>query len=303
MPDFKTFIVNRSVVDLRREPQEHVGFYEKDPLQESQLLYGESVKGFSENNLWVFVEAVEQQRYTEKDGWTGYPGWIKKSDLIEVKSFRNNNATAIKPWVNIYADCHSSKLLDSVSFGTRFQTFEQQGEWYSVLLPNGSLGAVKGEDLQLVSIAFSEAERRHILSLAESFIGYPYLWGGCSAFRGQKQERPLTSCDCSGFVNLLYRSHGIALPRDAHDQFLRCDKKEHADLKEADLIFLASADKPARISHVMLYAGGDVFIDANITDRKIVKSTGLERFGCALNSLHCGESFGKYVFYFGALQL
>ncbi len=303
MPDFKRFIVNRSVADLRREPQEHVGIYEKDPLQESQLLYGESVKGFSENNSWVFVEALEQQRYTEKDGWTGHPGWIKRSDLIEVESFRNNNATAIKPWINIYADCQSTMPLGSVSFGTSFQTLEQQGEWHRILLPNGDLGAVKKEDLQFAAMSFSDAERRRILSLAELFIGYPYFWGGRSAFCGQKKEKPLTSCDCSGFVNLLYRSQGIALPRDAHDQFLSCNKKEHGGLKPADLIFLASADKPARMGHVMLYAGGDAFIDANITDNKIVKSTGLERFGRALNRLHWGESFGKYVIYFGTLQL
>src|SRR5262245_21182767 len=46
------------------------------------------------------------------------------------------------------------------------------------------------------------------VSLARTFLGSPYEWGGLSA-RG---------IDCSGLVHLAYRLAGLAVPRDAWQQ-------------------------------------------------------------------------------------
>ena len=43
---------------------------------------------------------------------------------------------------------------------------------------------------------------------AKKFINVPYLWGGRSYF----------GIDCSALVQLVYKIHGIALPRDADKQ-------------------------------------------------------------------------------------
>ena len=100
------------------------------------------------------------------------------------------------------------------------------------------------------------SKRRAILLSAEQFIGDPYFWGGRSPYTEAGPAR-VTGVDCSGLVNLAYRSAGIRIPRDAHEQFIRA--REVDTLQPADLIFLSEASNPSRIVHVMLYAGeGDV---------------------------------------------
>ncbi len=45
-----------------------------------------------------------------------------------------------------------------------------------------------------------------VVGTAYSVIGTPYVWAGSS----------LSGMDCSGFINWVYRQHGISLPRNTH---------------------------------------------------------------------------------------
>ncbi|WP_191089878.1 C40 family peptidase [Nesterenkonia ebinurensis] len=45
-----------------------------------------------------------------------------------------------------------------------------------------------------------------VINTAYSAIGVPYVWAGSS----------LSGMDCSGFINWVYRQHGINLPRSTH---------------------------------------------------------------------------------------
>ncbi|KIA84897.1 hydrolase Nlp/P60 [Kaistella solincola] len=49
---------------------------------------------------------------------------------------------------------------------------------------------------------------KNIIETAMKFLNVPYLWSGRSFF----------GIDCSGLVQLVYKVHGIALPRDAYQQ-------------------------------------------------------------------------------------
>src|SRR5207237_7800243 len=94
--------------------------------------------------------------------------------------------------------------------GTELPLRARQAGWLGVSLPAGGLGWLEehrgcvhrseGSAAALTSAA--------VLATARRFLGVPYLWGGCS---------PL-GLDCSGFVQLVYRLHGIMLPRDADKQ-------------------------------------------------------------------------------------
>lgn len=138
----------------------------------------------------------------------------------------------------------------------------------------------------------SESERRRcVLEAARQMVGKPYLWGG----------RSPDAVDCSGLVNLAFRACGIAVPRDAHEQYMRATPVDVGQLKEADLIFSADAKTPARVSHVMLYAGeGRVLEGAGsgipIREISFKQKTGLSLEG--VSGSHVGDrvySFGRFL--------
>ena len=87
------------------------------------------------------------------------------------------------------------------------------------------------------------------------FLGVPYLWGGRSAF----------GCDCSGFVQTVFKINNIKLPRDAYMQVEYGETINFFDMiKPADLVFFGDIEK---ITHVGIA----------LEDNKIIHSSGSVR--------------------------
>ena len=203
------YVVQAPVVDLRSAPKEACYSYEKDPRQESQLLFGESVVLREEAGDWASIEAPEQPRFRLATGWTGYPGWVKKSQIVPVKKWPESNLVVQSLW----ADLHP---LHAVSLGTTLKGLRQIDEHWVVQLPDGREAKIASSAVRSLNPPASrDAARQSILDLAYKLMGFPYLWGGRSAYRADWNQI-LTSVDCSGFVSLLYRVHGLifhAMPR------------------------------------------------------------------------------------------
>lgn len=284
----KKWLVKVPVTDLRRNPSPSSLGYAKDPLQESQLLFGECAVGDREQNGWIFVEAVEQKKWTLASTWDGYPGWVQKKDLIEVSTFPKYNLAVRAPWTKIFPSTQTNGTpLLSVSFGTRLMG---EGKvdccWWQIRLPNASIGFVPDSHVQIEN---KDQARENITTLGKNFLGFPYLWGGRSSFC-QEWKESVTSVDCSGLVNLLYRVQGIDIPRDAHDQFLASRRIDLEQLKPADLIFRAEIAKPNRMSHVMLYVGNGEILEATILSQNVRQ--------IPIKNLNIGRN-EKYIFFFG----
>jgi cell wall-associated NlpC family hydrolase len=99
-------------------------------------------------------------------------------------------------------------------------------------------------------------------------------------------------------VNLAYRTAGVHIPRDAHEQHLRSRRAEIA--QPADLVFLSEAGNPEKIVHVMLYAGNDELIEGPGTGSPIRRISVAERLGRPLSELKPGDQVNGQSVTFGA---
>lgn len=114
---------------------------------------------------------------------------------------------------------------------------------------------------------------------AKQFLNVPYLWSGRSFF----------GIDCSGFVQLIYKVHGISLPREAQQQSEIGEVLSFVEeSKPGDLAFFENEE--GKITHVgmmlsdyqIIHASGKVRIDSldstGIFNKELNKHTHRLRF-------------------------
>lgn len=86
-----------------------------------------------------------------------------------------------------------------------------------------------------------------IISEAEKYLGYPYVWGGSS---------PSTSFDCSGFVSWVINHSGWDVGRlGAQGLCNICTPVSSANVKPGDLVFFTGTYDTPGVSHVGIYVG------------------------------------------------
>lgn len=88
--------------------------------------------------------------------------------------------------------------------------------------------------------------------LAASLIGRPYVWGA---------EGPGTF-DCSGLTQYVYREFGVELPRRAISQS-RAGDAAYGRLRRGDLVFFSTDARRALVTHVGIYEGSGLMIEAS----------------------------------------
>jgi hypothetical protein len=117
------------------------------------------------------------------------------------------------------------------------------------LMPIGI--AVGGEDVS----PLREPAFNTIISEAEKYVGWPYIWAGA---------HPNTGFDCSGFTQWTFAKAGIRLPRTAQEQYDVSTKISPAEARPGDLVFYSGTYETDKyITHVGIYLGNGRMFDAN----------------------------------------
>lgn len=258
-------VVGVPAADLRRKPADAGELA-------SQIVYGERVRALGARGDWVEIEALEQEAHQPVKEWHAYRGWTKASGLRWPPSTEGDAVVRVK---RAEARADDGQLVE-LPLGARVSVSAWAGETARVRLLDGRLAEAKAAELRLLGLP---ADRGRILQTARQFLGGPYVWGG----------RGPAGVDCSGLASLSYRSEGVDLPRDAHEQFLRAQPLKRWALKPADLVFLSKPGKKAPIAHVMLYAGGDAILESRQTAGRTLETSFRERFGKPLSQIEWGD--------------
>ena len=183
----------------------------------------------------------------------------ESADIIEVK----DNWTKIITHYDNYEAWMDTKQILPVSdeFVTSRKRNLVKEPFQSTMTESGKVLLSMGSEVNFETTAPTRGRdlSESIVNCAKEFLNVPYLWGGKSFF----------GIDCSGFTQIIYKIHGIKIPRDAYQQAEIGDALTFIEeAKPGDLAFFEN--KEGRIHHVgiiladqkIIHAHGKVRIDS-----------------------------------------
>jgi cell wall-associated NlpC family hydrolase len=186
------------VVDLLNTPEGH---------RDRQLLFGDTVLVFETRDGWAFVQA-------DKDGYVGY---VPQSALEDVTG-ATHWVSGIASHMYAAADIKSRDVM-RLSFGSKLTVIGFEN------------GFAKSNAGYVPATHVSPIEDRETdpATVAEKFLGTPYLWGGNSRM----------GIDCSGLIQAAFLACNMPCPADSDMQqdSLGTDLTDAEPLQRNDLLF------------------------------------------------------------------
>jgi gamma-D-glutamyl-L-lysine dipeptidyl-peptidase len=191
----------------------------------SQILFGEKYSILEKSGNWMKIETL----------FDHYTGWIDMDHLQHSLSEGISCGHVLNRALVCYKNDKTKLVLEAGCevFNPDFEdkTFTIEKNIYST-----------GKEFSNRYISSSDS----ITDIAIRFINSPYIWGG----------RIPSGVDCSGFTQLVYKIHGIAIPRDS---ILQAEVGINIDFiddsQPGDLVFFDN--ERGRISHVgMIFSRG-----------------------------------------------
>lgn len=239
----------------------------------SQAIYGSNVTLLTARGEWSRIQTAD-----------GYKGWVPSrhlrliqngagyatsGEVVQVESlfasiYREPDITRHKPVITVPFETRLQVMADENERETKTAAGKSNHDgWLQVRLADKSSAWIQSGDVAADPKPLSIPES---IELAKRFLGIPYLWGGTSSF----------GYDCSGFTQMLIRSRGLIMPRDADKQaawtgLIPVDRK---DLQPGDLLFFGASAKS--ITHTGMYIGDGQFIHDTTTGHPVVQISRLD---------------------------
>ena len=183
---------------------------------DTQLLYGDQVTIFDESDGWLWVQNTDD----------GYVGWIEAAVIDNAISKATHFVSV--PRTFFYPEPDIKKPHRGIrSLGSRFEVVDTAETRGTPFLITARGDAVFAGHARPCTDRFDD-----YVSVAESLLATPYLWGGTTAY----------GVDCSGFVQLAMKMAGRSVLRDSDMQAATIgeaidDLTSVTQLKRGDLVF------------------------------------------------------------------
>ena len=268
-------IAHCTITPVRQEPSE-------GSEQLTQLLFGEVCEVLDRLPRWTKIRST----LDGQEGWVDFkmlsPAPISLQEVKGERLKAPQNAVGIfgdpakikgegviSVPMAIATDMETSEEL-MLTLGTRLPnyahgTFEVLGKQYLInpSSVNTALSTASIASDLLSTGANADLQRSNLITIAQSLLNAPYLWGGKNAM----------GMDCSGFTQVVYATQGINLLRNAREQMTQGTLVPAlAEALPGDLAFFDHADrdpKATNISHVglllspteIIHCSGCVHID------------------------------------------
>lgn len=204
------------------------------------------------DHLWSFVVGPSSS------------GWVLSQNLArcsqdDIKKMPTSDFAVItEAKADIYLDKEQRQFYGYVRMGTRFEIKNSSDEITEIALPlrddNGYLkttsGFIRTKDLHRGYLPYTE---RMIIEQAFEMLNTPYGWGGAN---GEQ--------DCSQFLQEVFATVGIEIPRNSSDQaktgtFLYAfDEKEKDQVTRVEKVIAKARPGLSLLymkGHIMLYLG------------------------------------------------
>ncbi|TIW61566.1 MAG: NlpC/P60 family protein [Mesorhizobium sp.] len=215
------------VADVRKAPRPDAGI-------NTQFLSGDDVLVFEDIKGWAWVQS-------ERDGYVGY---VAANELGGREHEPTHVVCVPRTFVYPGPDLRFP-IAGNLSMGSTLTVTgaaETRGTHYAVLSSGQALIAGHLQPVGDVAADY--------VSVAETFLGTPYLWGGVSGF----------GIDCSGLVQLAMRMAGRDVLRDSDMQAKGIGeplepRPDYSGLRRGDLVFWKG--------HVAIMTDAETMIHAN----------------------------------------
>lgn len=238
----------------------------------SQAIYGSNVLLLQARGEWSKIQTSDHYK-----GWTPSRylrilltgnGYATDGPTVQVQSmfaniYAETDVTKHKPVITVPFETKLEVVPEATSTASKEASSDAHEGWVHVHLAGLTNAWIQSGDVirEVRALSIPEA-----IELGKRFMGVPYLWGGRSSF----------GFDCSGFTQMLVRSRGIEMPRDADLQaaWKGVSPVERADLQPGDLLFFGSSMKD--ITHTGMYIGEGQFIHDTTNGHPVVQISHLD---------------------------
>jgi cell wall-associated NlpC family hydrolase len=197
----------------------------------SQVLFGEKYRIIDEAGHWIKVETL----------FDNYSGWIDINHLQNTEDTLNLTGYVVNRSMLCYKSDNTKLVLEA---GCEIYNPDFENKRFST-----------GNNVYSGTPDFSKSYITTTDSFADTamkFINSPYIWGG----------RIPSGIDCSGLTQLVYKLHGIKIPRDSCKQIeVGEDIGFLEESAPGDLVFFD--DDRGRITHVGMIISGGLVIHAS----------------------------------------